>query len=105
MSDLSTKVRAIVFEETPIGHKWAYERVISEPPAQDLNQREEDLREWGYVYGLAYGIARGEDPYEANQDVAERAYQAAMGVFHDPTFSQLAVVRRFEASADAPAGR
>ena len=98
MSDLSSKVRAIAFEETPTGHRWAYEHLTSEP-SEDLSQREEDLREWGYAFGLAYGIARGEDPYEANGSVAERAYMAATALFHDPAYSALTQIKRFEAPA------
>ena len=40
-----------------------------------------DLRDWGMTFGLAYGIARGEDPYESNESVAQRALDAARMVW------------------------
>jgi len=95
MSDLATTVRAIAFEETPTGHKWAYEHLTSQP-GEPLSDRGRDLREWGYLYGLAYGIARGENPYEPNAEAAERAYQAAIGVFNDPVLRNVGFVKAFE---------
>ncbi len=49
--------------------------VIPEPGA--LTSFELDCRDWGIAYGLAHGIARGEDPFETNTSVAERALEAA----------------------------
>lgn len=36
-----------------------------------------DVADWGLIVGLAYGIARGEDPYENHRSVTLRAEAAA----------------------------
>jgi hypothetical protein len=46
-----------------------------------LTDFEADCRDWGFVFGLAYGIARGEEPYESDDSVCERAMTAAREVF------------------------
>jgi len=46
-----------------------------------LTEFESNCRDWGFVFGLAYGIARGEEPYESDDSVCERAITAAREVF------------------------
>jgi len=46
-----------------------------------LTQFEMDCRDWGFTFGVAYGIARGEEPYESDDSVCERAMTAAREVF------------------------
>jgi hypothetical protein len=46
-----------------------------------LTEFEADCRDWGFVFGLAYGIARGEEPYESDDSVCDRAMTAAREVF------------------------
>lgn len=41
------------------------------------DDHELDAADWGMVIGLAYGIARGEDPYETERSVTIRAEEAA----------------------------
>lgn len=36
-----------------------------------------DLCEWGFAFGVAFAIARGEDAYESRSTVTARAEQAA----------------------------
>lgn len=47
--------------------------------AQELcrDEREMDVADWALAFGLAFGIARGEDPYEKNRSVVIRAEAAA----------------------------
>ncbi len=47
------------------------------PEGEHLTVFELDCRDWGLVYGIAHGIARGEDAFEDNQSVADRALEAA----------------------------
>lgn len=42
-----------------------------------------DLIDWGAVYGLAFGIARSENPWESIEEVAARAYAEAWPLFRD----------------------
>lgn len=47
------------------------------PKGEYFSELEQDLANWGLTFGMAYGIARGEDPYEDAQRVGERSLQAA----------------------------
>jgi hypothetical protein len=79
-TELRAKVHAIVWEETPTGGTWAWERLISRP-GRDTEELEYVSRLWGYVFGVAYGIARGENAREMNEDCATRAYDVAFDLF------------------------
>lgn len=69
------KVRAILrLEDTGRGFGSVAEQ---RPKVEHLSTWERDLVDWGAVYGLAFGIARAEDPFEAHEDVADRALAAA----------------------------
>lgn len=39
------------------------------------------MRAWGCIYGMAFGLARNEEPCESTESVAQRAYDAAWPVF------------------------
>ena len=47
------------------------------PGDSAMSEFERDIRDWGVVMGVAYGIARGEDPYESRDSVLARALPAA----------------------------
>jgi hypothetical protein len=51
------------------------------PEGTHLSGDELDIRDWGMIYGLAFGIARGEDAYEAVSSVGDRALRAAEAAF------------------------
>jgi hypothetical protein len=61
-------------------HVPAIEGAGFEPAGRDLSDFEQDLREWGVVYGAAYGIACSESPFESAESRAERALEAAREV-------------------------
>ena len=65
-----------------------------------VEESENAFREWGFTYGLAYGIARGEDPEESDELTARRAREAADAVFRDDAFQWLVFIRW----AEDPAG-
>lgn len=78
------------------------ERVVFEGPQSDhqpdwLSLGDEqafdgtDCLQWGYVYGVALGLARAEDPLAAFEATARRAQDAARTVWLDYAGS-----RRFE---------
>jgi hypothetical protein len=85
-SALTDKVQSLVDEAGPDvggldGHAWLHEPSWM----NDLTDREANIAAWGWVYGIAYGIARGEDPYERPSAVVARAYEAAVPVYRDYT--------------------
>lgn len=49
--------------------------------ARALTDFESDLRDWGMLYGVAFGLARTEEPCEPADSVARRAFEAAEIVF------------------------
>jgi hypothetical protein len=77
---LQEKLEATFVSDTPIGFEWARE-YASKVPGVPMEHADLDLRDWGFYYGVAYGIARGEDPYEPNGSAAKRAFDAALEVF------------------------
>ncbi len=50
---------------------------------RSLSETEMDLRGWGVVYGMAFAIARMDDPFESTGQVAERALPAAWGAYQE----------------------
>jgi hypothetical protein len=48
-----------------------------------LSERELDLTDWGFAYGVAWARARERDPEEGGEAVAREALQAAGTVFRD----------------------
>ncbi len=74
-------------------------RVSDEPPRGEngyFTSFELDLLQWGATYGLAFGIARGEDPWESDEEVAERAITAARTVFREDSGPGLGFAERHE---------
>ncbi len=89
---LTEKVREILFEHEDRAPKRALDHVHARPDRM-LEEHEYVSREWGFTYGLAYGIARSEDPDESNESVARRARHAADEMFDDSTFVALTWIR------------
>lgn len=52
---------------------WAEHKPLTEP--------EEDLRDWGVVYGMAFALMREQEPWEPLEDVAARAVDVAWRMF------------------------
>jgi len=80
---LQEKVRSIIMQddigEGPIGIAG------SEPHDRGFIETdcEAEMRVWGCVYGIAFGLARSEEPCEPIKAVGERAYLAAWPVFQE----------------------
>lgn len=92
----------------------------------ELSEFECDMRDWGFVYGLAFGTAIAKWPGEPHQELARLAFDAAVlayirwgGAIQDPVLRREAalhaVVEQYErwdekryreeaGSADAPMG-
>ncbi len=52
-----------------------------EEQAARLSELELDIGDWGFTYGVAWAVARGQDPHEPDDAVAARALDAALRVF------------------------
>jgi hypothetical protein len=80
---LEEKVYAVVSTEHAVGIQGPLEAIAEYPRdgGGRLSQFERDCRDWGLVFGVAYGIARGEDPFEREDSVTSRALAAAGGAF------------------------
>jgi hypothetical protein len=63
-TDLAAKVGSILRDETDDLLEGA-----ANGPLGDLTSEQLDARDWGVAYGVAIGIARGEDPYESFSSV------------------------------------
>lgn len=96
MADLREKVRTILWEETSTDRTLAWDRLVSRPD-RGVSEMEHISRFWGFAFGLAYGIARGEDPHESAEDVATRAYEIAHDLFKDDDLHGLDFIRALEA--------
>ena len=74
------RIRTLLHQDDADG---ALEALDKHPRGEHLSGFERDLREWGFVYGMAFAIARMEDPWEPTDQVAERALLPAWAAFVD----------------------
>jgi hypothetical protein len=77
---LAEKVYNVVAAENDIGCRGVVDGAHTYPNVprdSSLSGFELDCLDWGLVYGIAVGIARGEDPYESTVSVTDRALDAA----------------------------
>lgn len=77
---LEDKVFAVVTDEAPIGRRSPFEfagTFPDKPEQQSFTSFELDCRDWGFAFGVAYGIARSEAPFESAYSIGERALEAA----------------------------
>jgi hypothetical protein len=77
--------------------KAAHENMQSKIERDDnpLTEYELDCRDWGIIMGLAFAVARGEDPYEPEGKVSDRATEATRKVWG--RVNSLSGVKRGEA--------
>jgi hypothetical protein len=59
----------------------AFDAALPKEQKGDRTIHELDLTDFALTAGLAYGIARGEDPYESGESVVARASAAAVAAF------------------------
>lgn len=80
---LTDKVCTVLAAQAPAGFVDPVQAVSVYPRADEagLTEFEMDCRDWGFVFGVTYGIARGEEPYESDDSVCERAMMAAREAF------------------------
>lgn len=91
--DLGQRVYAMIaVDRGPIEYAHEGWEQQSKTP---LSAFELNIRDWSLMLGLAYAIARGEDPYAPDDATAEKAIEAARAAWNrfDPA---LATVKRYE---------
>jgi hypothetical protein len=81
----------------PVGTMSIYPRALD----PGLTAFEANCRDWGFTFGVAYGIARGEEPYESEDSVCERALTAAREVFARFSQADIFTEQAFVADRDA----
>jgi hypothetical protein len=77
---LTEKVYAVLGQEQSHGEA-ALATANRYPKGDALTELDLDCRDWGFVFGFAYGIARGEDTYEPEASVLDRAEAAARDAY------------------------
>jgi hypothetical protein len=77
---ITERIRALLSLDDTDG---VLEILDKHPRAVELSEFERDLREWGFVFGMAFAIARAEDPWETNRSVAARALMPAFAAYTD----------------------
>jgi uncharacterized membrane protein YdfJ with MMPL/SSD domain len=68
--------------------------VVPDDHETALSDRELDLTDWGFAYGVAWARARERDPALPEEAIAREALQAAEAVFRDYTAGEAAWGRR-----------
>ena len=76
---LQERLHAMLSEQGPRG---PVHHCQGQVPGEDgLTGWERDLLDWGLIYGAAFALARLEDPFEREEDVAERAVAPAQAAW------------------------
>ncbi len=76
---LAQKVRAVLArDDTGEGPVALVEKKLGPGPHPD---RDLDIGAWGVTYGIAFGVARTENPFESDEEVGKRAMEAAWPLF------------------------
>ena len=82
MTSLTDKVSSVLSQDPPKGEDSALDGLRVYPRHSDgLSEFEFDCRDWGFVFGVAYGVARSENPFEPNDELIERALLAARDAY------------------------
>jgi hypothetical protein len=76
------RVYAILSEEHEGSRQVWAEGVNREPyDGSEMTVRERDLRDWGLVYGLAFGMLASEEPDADREQIRDRALDAARAAY------------------------
>jgi hypothetical protein len=80
---LAEKLYDVLLEErtSNAGHPLNVSHAFPFTAGEVLSEFELDCHDWGFVFGLAYGLARSEDPDGPEADVSSRALSAAREAF------------------------
>ena len=95
---LTDKVCTVLAAQAAAGFVDPVQALSVYPRADEtgLTEFEMDCRDWGFVFGVTYAIARGEEPYESDDSVCERAMTAAREAFSRFSKADIFTVDAFE---------
>lgn len=103
---LVNEVRRLLSEDDAAGALKALEGYPNLTRHQ-LSEFERDMRDWGLVYGITFGLAVAKWPREPHPETAQLAYAAALmahidwgGEIQDPTLRREAALRTVVESYD-----
>jgi hypothetical protein len=77
---LEAQLHALCSEDDFAGGLLVCDR-YPEFETRELSLFEHNLRDWGYIYGLAFGLAMRDNPDMAHEDAARLAYMPARRVY------------------------
>jgi hypothetical protein len=77
---LAARVAAVIGQDNMDGAMNVCERYPA-LESHPLSAFECDVRDWGLIYGITFGLARAADGDEPGEIIAERAYKVARGRF------------------------
>ena len=69
--------------DNDVAHDGLLRPMLDSGRVGELSEFELDLGDWGFTYGVAWAIARTQNPDESDHSVAERALVAAGEVFRE----------------------
>jgi uncharacterized BrkB/YihY/UPF0761 family membrane protein len=68
--------------QNDVAHEGVLRPLVADAEqASRMSDLELDLGDWGYTYGVAWAVARAQDPHESDESVTARALAAARQVF------------------------
>ena len=80
---IGERVDLVVVPSAALRNSDAQGRMMSAlgPRAGGLAEHEIDMMDWGFAYGVAWAVARSQDPAAREEVVSERALQATQAVY------------------------
>jgi hypothetical protein len=105
-SPIVERVDLVVTPSAALRNVTAQGRMMSVLGAQavGMTDREIDLMDWGFAFGVAWAVARGQDPAAPEEVVSERALHATQAVYEAYRGSRGPVLARLPAPVAAPNG-
>jgi hypothetical protein len=105
-SPIVERVDLVVTPSAALRNVTAQGRMMSVLGAQamGMTDREIDLMDWGFAFGVAWAVARGQDPDAPEDVVSERALHATQAVYEAYRGSRGPVLARLPAPVAAPNG-
>jgi hypothetical protein len=82
-SDIADRVDLVVAPSAALRNATAQGRMMSALGARaaDLSDREIDMMDWGFAFGVAWAVARGQDPAAPEELVSIRALDVTQAVY------------------------
>ena len=80
---IGERVDLVVVPSAALRNSDAQGRMMSAlgPRAAGLAEHEMDMMDWGFAYGVAWAVARSQDPSACDEVVSERALQVTQAVY------------------------